>query len=83
MKLVKIEKLSEEFSTFNATKWLKKTGDNVIKGEPLIELELDKCSITLNAEVSGTLTILKIEGIKVGDTIAAISVPTIKINIDN
>ena len=37
------------------TNWLKKEGDEVVAGAPLFEMETDKLTITMNAEVSGTL----------------------------
>lgn len=49
------------------TNWLKKEGETVTGGEPLFEMETDKLTITMDAEVSGTL--LKIlHG--VGDVVA-------------
>lgn len=37
------------------TKWLVKEGEQVTAGKPLFEMETDKLTITMNAEVSGTL----------------------------
>lgn len=37
------------------TSWLKKEGEEVVAGAPLFEMETDKLTITMNAEVSGTL----------------------------
>ena len=37
------------------TKWLKKEGEDVVAGTPLFEMETDKLTITMDAEVSGTL----------------------------
>lgn len=37
------------------TEWLKKEGEEVIAGTPLFEMETDKLTITMDAEVSGTL----------------------------
>ena len=37
------------------TSWLKKEGEDVVTGQPLFEMETDKLTITMNAEVSGTL----------------------------
>lgn len=45
------------------TSWLKKEGDEVVAGQPLFEMETDKLTITMDAEVSGTLLkILRPEG---------------------
>ncbi|MBR5471096.1 MAG: lipoyl domain-containing protein, partial [Oscillibacter sp.] len=35
--------------------WLKKEGEEVAAGTPLFEMETDKLTITMDAEVSGTL----------------------------
>lgn len=37
------------------TQWLKKEGEEVAAGTPLFEMETDKLTITMDAEVSGTL----------------------------
>jgi pyruvate dehydrogenase E2 component (dihydrolipoamide acetyltransferase) len=37
------------------TRWLKKVGDPVKKGEPLLEIETDKVSMEVEAEVAGVL----------------------------
>lgn len=37
------------------TNWLKKEGEAVVAGTPLFEMETDKLTITMDAEVSGTL----------------------------
>lgn len=37
------------------TNWLKKEGEEVTAGSPLFEMETDKLTITMDAEVSGTL----------------------------
>lgn len=37
------------------TQWLKKEGEEVTAGQPLFEMETDKLTITMDAEVSGTL----------------------------
>lgn len=37
------------------TNWLKKEGEEVAAGSPLFEMETDKLTITMDAEVSGTL----------------------------
>lgn len=37
------------------TNWIVKEGGEVVAGEPLFEMETDKLTITMNAEVSGTM----------------------------
>ena len=41
--------------TGTITRWLKKVGDPVKKGEPLLEIETDKVSMEVEAEVAGVL----------------------------
>ena len=60
------------------TSWLKKEGETVKAGEPLFEMETDKLTITIDAEVSGTL--LKIvrgngETVPITEVIALIGTP--------
>ena len=40
--------------------WLKKEGDNVAKGEPLLEIETDKVSFELEAQADGILAGVRI-----------------------
>jgi len=57
------------------TKWIVKEGGIVCKGEPLFEMETDKVSITMDAQVSGVLLkIIKDEGetVPITETIAII-----------
>lgn len=37
------------------TSWLKKVGDQVVAGEPLMEIETDKAVTEIEASVTGTL----------------------------
>jgi pyruvate dehydrogenase E2 component (dihydrolipoamide acetyltransferase) len=58
--------------------WLKKEGDSVKKGEPLVEIETDKVTVEVEAPADGVLAALKAwEGaeIPVGQTIAWIVAP--------
>ncbi len=58
--------------------WLKKEGESVTKGEPLMEIETDKVTVEIEAPASGILRgILAHEGDKVpvGQTIAWILAP--------
>ena len=60
------------------TQWLKKEGETVTAGQPLFEMETDKLTITMDAEVSGTLLkILHGEGdtVPVTQPIAVIGEP--------
>jgi pyruvate dehydrogenase E2 component (dihydrolipoamide acetyltransferase) len=55
-------------------KWLKSDGDEVSKGEELVEIETDKANMTYEADQEGTLKIVAQEGdtLAVGETIASI-----------
>ena len=55
--------------------WLKAEGDQVAKGEPLVEVETDKATVELEAPASGVLARVSAaagEDIPVGQVIAAI-----------
>jgi pyruvate dehydrogenase E2 component (dihydrolipoamide acetyltransferase) len=56
-------------------KWLKKAGENVTKGEPLLEVETDKAVVEVEAPASGTLSAISAEAgaeVPVGTAIAVI-----------
>jgi pyruvate dehydrogenase E2 component (dihydrolipoamide acetyltransferase) len=55
-------------------KWLKGDGDQVVRGDQLVEIETDKATVTYEADTSGTLRILAPEGetVRVGAPIAQI-----------
>lgn len=58
--------------------WLKKSGDNVTKGEPLMEIETDKATVEIEAPASGTLSSITAQAgdvIPVGQRIALILAP--------
>src|SRR5574341_2627963 len=58
--------------------WLKRAGESVVKGEPLMEIETDKVTVEIEAPASGVLGgILAHEGdaVPVGQTIAWILAP--------
>ncbi|MBX3035925.1 MAG: 2-oxo acid dehydrogenase subunit E2 [Anaerolineales bacterium] len=58
--------------------WLKKSGDNVTKGEPLMEIETDKATVEIEAPASGTLASITAQVgdvIPVGQRIALILAP--------
>ena len=60
------------------TSWLKKEGDEVVAGTPLFEMETDKLTITMDAEVSGTLLkIIQPEGsvVPITEPIAVVGAP--------
>ena len=62
-----------EFGT--VVKWLKREGEPVVAGEPIVEVEAEKANHELEAPVSGTLAeIVAVEGdeIAVGGLLAVI-----------
>lgn len=67
-------KLSDTMEEGTVLKWLKADGEAVAKGEPLVEIETDKATMTVEAPESGTLRIIAAEGdvLDVGAPIASI-----------
>ncbi|HEY2842353.1 MAG TPA: dihydrolipoamide acetyltransferase family protein [Bryobacteraceae bacterium] len=58
--------------------WIKKEGDNVVKGEPLVEIETDKVSFELEAQADGILAGIRShtgDVVPVGQTIAWLVAP--------
>ena len=71
---VKIPTLAESVTEAEIGSWIKKDGASVRKNEPILELQTDKASLEIVAEVSGVLRTLRAEGdvVKVGDIVARI-----------
>src|SRR3954462_12832509 len=69
---VAMPRLSDSMEEGTILKWLKSDGDEVKRGEELVEIETDKANMTYEADSDGTLTIVAKEGdtLPVGDTIA-------------
>jgi pyruvate dehydrogenase E2 component (dihydrolipoamide acetyltransferase) len=67
-------RLSDSMEEGTILKWLKSDGDEVEKGEDLVEIETDKATMTYEADQSGTLEIVAAEGdtLPIGDVIARI-----------
>ncbi len=57
---VVMPQMGESIFEGTITKWLKKTGDAVLKDEPLFEISTDKVDAEIPAEVSGVLTEIKV-----------------------
>jgi pyruvate dehydrogenase E2 component (dihydrolipoamide acetyltransferase) len=51
---------SDESDEVKILRWLKKSGDLVNKGEPLLEVETDKVNVEIEAPDSGCLTEIRI-----------------------
>src|SRR3954467_9787990 len=71
---VSMPRLSDSMEEGTILKWLKSDGDEVEKGEELVEIETDKANMTYEADESGTLSIVAKEGdtLAVGETICSI-----------
>src|SRR5215216_4307302 len=69
---VAMPRLSDSMEEGTILKWLKSDGDEVKRGEELVEIETDKANMTYEADSDGTLTIVANEGdtLPVGETIA-------------
>ena len=72
---IKVPELAESITEGTIAQWLKQPGDEVKKGEYLLEVETDKVNVELTAEFSGVLKeLLKGSGdtVEVGETIGLI-----------
>jgi 2-oxoglutarate dehydrogenase E2 component (dihydrolipoamide succinyltransferase) len=72
---IKVPALGESIVEATVGKWLKREGEQVNVGEPVVELETDKVNIEVMAENTGVLEkIVKGEGtnVGIGDTIGTI-----------
>jgi pyruvate dehydrogenase E2 component (dihydrolipoamide acetyltransferase) len=71
---VAMPRLSDSMEEGTILKWLKSDGDEVSRGEELVEIETDKANMTYEADQEGTLKIVAQEGdtLAVGETIAQI-----------
>ena len=67
-------RLSDSMEEGTILKWLKSDGDDVQRGEEIVEIETDKANMTYEADEAGALTIVAQEGdtLAVGATIAKI-----------
>jgi pyruvate dehydrogenase E2 component (dihydrolipoamide acetyltransferase) len=71
---VAMPRLSDSMEEGTILKWLKSDGDEVKRGEELVEIETDKANMTYEADQDGVLKIVAQEGdtLPVGGTIAQI-----------
>jgi pyruvate dehydrogenase E2 component (dihydrolipoamide acetyltransferase) len=71
---VAMPRLSDSMEEGTILKWLKSDGDEVKRGEELVEIETDKANMTYEADLEGPLKIVAQEGdtLPVGATIARI-----------
>jgi 2-oxoglutarate dehydrogenase E2 component (dihydrolipoamide succinyltransferase) len=59
---IRIPEVGESVREALLAKWFKKDGEPVTKDEPLCEIETDKITLDINADATGTLSILAAEG---------------------
>ena len=72
---IKVPELAESITEGTIAQWLKKKGDQVSKGEYVVELETDKVNVEIISDYDGVLTeLLAEEGdtVKVGEAIAIV-----------
>ena len=50
-----LPRLADSLDESTVSRWLKKAGDKVSKGEPLVEIETDKVNAELESPVDGVL----------------------------
>src|SRR3979409_28322 len=61
--------------TGTVVQWMKRAGDQVVKGEPLLEVETDKAVVEVESPASGTLASISAEAgaeVPIGTSIAVI-----------
>src|SRR5699024_9393055 len=71
----KVPELAESITEGTIAEWLVQPGDQVEKGDPVVELETDKVNVEVNTDYAGVIVeILAEEGedVNVGDTIAKV-----------
>lgn len=71
-----VPSLGESVVEATVARWLKKEGDSVQPGEPLVELETDKVNLEVGAEKAGVLARIERkegEDVKIGDLLGTIS----------
>jgi 2-oxoglutarate dehydrogenase E2 component (dihydrolipoamide succinyltransferase) len=70
-----VPQLGESVIEARVARWLKKEGDAVAAGDPLVELETDKIDLEVNAESAGVLSRIERkdgEDVKVGEVLGVI-----------
>src|SRR6186713_720577 len=75
MSNIVVPQLGESVVEARIARWLKKEGDRVETGEPVVELETEKIDLEVGADHAGVLTSIKRkegEDVKVGDLLAVV-----------
>ena len=70
-----VPELGESVVEARVARWLKKEGDRVEIGEPIVELETEKIDLEVNAERGGVITSIKHkegDDVKIGELLAVL-----------
>src|SRR5688572_780701 len=70
-----VPELGESVVEARVARWLKKEGDRVEVGEPVVELETEKIDLEVNAETGGVIASIKRqegEDVKIGELLAVL-----------
>jgi 2-oxoglutarate dehydrogenase E2 component (dihydrolipoamide succinyltransferase) len=70
-----VPELGESVVEARVARWLKKEGDHVEVGEPIVELETEKIDLEVNAERGGVITSIKHkegDDVKIGELLAVV-----------
>jgi pyruvate dehydrogenase E2 component (dihydrolipoamide acetyltransferase) len=59
---IQMPRLSDSMEEGTILKWLKSAGEDVTRGEALVEIETDKATMTYEADATGRLEIVASEG---------------------
>src|SRR5204863_1018250 len=75
MSNIVVPELGESVVEARVARWLKKEGDRVELGEPVVELETEKIDLEVNADRAGVITSIKRqegEDVKIGELLAVL-----------
>src|SRR5215210_5858066 len=75
MSNIVVPELGESVVEARVARWLKKEGDHVELGEPVVELETEKIDLEVNADRSGVIASIKRqegEDVKIGELLAVL-----------
>src|SRR5690348_12143289 len=75
MSNIVVPELGESVVEARVARWLKKEGDRVEIGEPIVELETEKIDLEVNAERSGVIATIKRqegEDVKIGELLGVL-----------
>ena len=75
MSNIVVPELGESVVEARVARWLKKEGDRVELGEPVVELETEKIDLEVNADRSGVISSIKRqegEDVKIGELLAVV-----------